>query len=97
MSNMKNAFSEESSKNESPCSNNSDCNKFNQMIHTMIDGEVSLADKAFFEKHADDCLHCLEHYGAEKGFVEEIRLKLNRECCPDSLLLSIKNKIKELR
>lgn len=86
-----------SGNNESPCSKGSDCSKFNKLIHSMIDGEISKTDIDFFEKHADDCVHCLEHYGAEKEFVREIKTKLARRCCPDSLLLKIKNKIEELK
>jgi mycothiol system anti-sigma-R factor len=94
---MGNVFSNMSNAKKSPCKNGTDCSKFNQLIHSMIDGEMNPSDKEFFEKHADDCVHCLEHYGAEKDFIAEIRAKLARRCCPDALLQSIKNKISQLK
>ena len=94
---MENSFSNMLNAQKSPCSHGEDCSKFNELVHSMIDGEMTSSDIEFFKKHADDCVHCLEHYGAEKEFVDEIRTKLARRCCPESLLDSIKNKIKELK
>ena len=64
---MGNVVSDLSNDQKSPCSNGSDCSKFNELIHSMIDGEMSSSDKVFFDKHSDDCVHCLEHYGAERN------------------------------
>ena len=94
---MEGVFSNKPNKNDSPCSAGGDCSKFNALIHSVIDGEVTTEDLKFFEKHRDDCIHCLEHYGAEKEFVDEIRAKLARHTCPDALLTSIKDKINELK
>ena len=94
---MESVFSDMSNANKSPCKDGTDCSKFNQLVHSMIDGEMDQSDKDFFNKHADDCVHCLEHYGAAKEFISEIRAKLARRCCPETLLESIKNKINQLK
>lgn len=73
----------------------SDCRKFLDVVQLILDDEASEEQIKFFRKHVDACKHCLETYNMEKSVAEAIKSKLQSRCCPDKLVQSIKQKIRE--
>ena len=70
-----------------------DCGQFVELMQLILDDEASDEQLKFFHDHMDDCRGCLSHYEGEKNMIDQIRLKLERKCCPDSLKSAILDKI----
>lgn len=76
-----------------PCN---DCEKAADMLHIVLDNEVSSEDLREFETHLSRCSKCKDAYEAEKNLLGTIKRKIDSKCCPEDLLSSIKEKIKNL-
>lgn len=73
----------------------SECREFIEVVQLILDDEASEKQVNFFKEHIDNCTHCLEHYNLEKSVADAIKSKLKAKCCPDDLIRSIKQKIRE--
>lgn len=71
-----------------------DCKKLMDDLHLYIDGEeLSEQKRREFKKHIDQCAPCFEKYDVEKSLLEAIRTKMDKKCCPDKVVNTIKEKI----
>ncbi len=73
-----------------------DCSQFLGVMQLILDDEATDEQLCFFKEHMDGCSGCWEHYNVEKSVIDEIRTKLTRKCCPDSLKSSILDKIQTI-
>lgn len=73
----------------------SDCSKVLSVLQLIIDDEATEDDQKFFKKHVNECEPCLEHYQVEKSLLEEIKAKIEKKECPEEIVKSIKEKLKE--
>ena len=73
-----------------------DCGQFLSVMQLILDDEASEEQLCFFKEHMLDCHGCLEYYNVEKSVIDEIRTKLERKCCPESLKKSILGKIQAI-
>jgi len=76
-----------------PCN---DCEKAVEMLHVVLDKEVSKEELQEFELHLSNCTKCTDKYEAEKNLLNTIKSKIDSKCCPEDLLSSVKEKIKKL-
>lgn len=73
-----------------------DCQKVGDMLHAVLDGEVSCDELEFFNQHLDNCSNCNGHVDKEKQLFKEIKTKLESRSCPQGLLDKVLSKIDEL-
>ena len=73
-----------------------DCSKFLETIQLILDDEATNEEVCFFKGHLDGCNGCFEHYNIEKSVIDEIRTKIERRCCPETLKTAILDKIQEM-
>lgn len=71
-----------------------DCSKFVDLMQLILDDEATNEQICFFKEHMDDCRGCLDYYEDEKNLIDQVRAKLERKCCPESLKSTILGKIK---
>lgn len=82
-------MSEENKGNQmrSNCENKEKCF---EMIQAVLDGSASDEEMKHFENSIDECLPCLENYQLEKSIKETLKAKLEKKCCPEKTVNSIK-------
>lgn len=71
----------------SNCENKEKCF---EMIQAVLDGSASEEEMKHFEKNIDECLPCIENYKLEKSIKETLKVKLEKKCCPEKTVSSIK-------
>ena len=79
--------------NPSEVKTSCDCGQFMGLMQLILDDEASPEQICFFKEHMSDCKGCWDYYNIEKSVIDEIRNKLERKCCPESLKSSILGKI----
>ena len=72
----------------------SDCPKFLENVTKFCDGSMSDDEKKAFLASIDDNCDCLEKLEIEKKYKEFLATKIERKCCSDKLLSSIRNAVK---
>lgn len=72
----------------------SDCHKTANILYSIIDGESTKEEELFFKAHVDECKPCLQHYKIEDSIIQAVKEKLSKKTCPESIVSSIKNQIK---
>ncbi len=70
------------------------CARFMQVLQLILDDEASKEDREFFKARIDNYSVCLEAYEIEKTLLVEIKSKLEKKCCPEQVVLAIKDKLK---
>jgi len=71
-----------------------DCEALMKQVMLMLDGEMSEQQEKEFMNNICNCTHCLESFHIEKSFKECICNGIKRKSIPDSVLNSIREKIK---
>lgn len=72
------------------CDHQTDCLK---MIQLLLDGEATEAQKEKFRLNMDMCMPCIKMYHLEKEIKDLLQGKMEKKCCPESLVESIKAKV----
>lgn len=69
------------------CENHEKCM---QMIQAVLDGSASEEELQHFKTNMDECLPCIDNYNLEKSIKETLQLKIEKKCCPEKTVASIK-------
>lgn len=73
------------------CDHQVDCQK---MIQLILDGEATEAQlKKFYTINLETCRPCIEMYHLEKEIKDLLQGRMEKKCCPGSIVDSIKAKI----
>jgi anti-sigma factor (TIGR02949 family) len=72
------------------CSHQADCLK---MIQLILDGEATEQQLAKLKVNLESCQPCIEMYHLEKEVKELLTKRMEKKCCPDQLVATIKSKI----
>ncbi len=75
---------------KSKCENHQNCMK---MIQAVLDGSATEEEMDHFKKNIDVCLPCIEFYELEKSVKNAMQQKVEKKCCPQSIIVDIKSKI----
>jgi anti-sigma factor (TIGR02949 family) len=92
---MQTSLPSSSSSNAKPemkehCSHRTDCLK---MIQLILDGEATEQQLARLKVNLESCQPCIEMYHLEKEVKELLTKRMEKKCCPDQLVATIKSKI----
>lgn len=72
------------------CSHSADCLK---MIQLILDGEATEQQLARVKANLESCKPCIEMYHLEKEVKELLTKRMEKRCCPDQLVATIKSRI----
>lgn len=72
------------------CENHEACLK---MIQAVLDGSASETEINHFKENLESCLPCIENYELEKSIKSSLQDKLEKKCCPNSIVNQLKVKI----
>lgn len=72
------------------CDHQADCLK---MIQLILDGEATEQQLARLKINLETCRPCIEMYHLEKEVKELLTKRMEKKCCPDQLVATIKSKI----
>lgn len=72
------------------CSHRADCLK---MIQLILDGEATDQQLAKVKANLESCRPCIEMYQLEKEVKELLTKRMEKRCCPDQLVATIKSRI----
>ncbi|AQG81433.1 hypothetical protein AWR27_20200 [Spirosoma montaniterrae] len=72
------------------CDHQADCLK---MIQLILDGEATEQQLARLRDNLETCQPCIRMYHLEKEIKELLTKKMEKRCCPDQLVATIKAKI----
>jgi hypothetical protein len=72
------------------CENHQKCMK---MIQAVLDGSASPEEVEHFKQNLDSCMPCIETYKLEKSVKEAMQAKVEKKCCPQSIIVDIRAKI----
>ncbi len=72
------------------CSHQADCLK---MIQLILDGEATEQQLAKLRVNLESCQPCIEMYHLEKEVKELLTKRMEKKCCPEQLVATIKARI----
>jgi len=72
-----------------------DCPKFLNNVARLIDGSMNKDEEKSFLASIDDHCDCLEKLEIEQHYKQFLASKIERKCCSEKLLSSIKAKCNE--
>lgn len=72
------------------CSHQVDCLK---MIQLILDGEATEQQLAKLQINLESCQPCIRMYHLEKEVKELLTKRMEKRCCPDELVATIKSRI----
>ncbi len=72
------------------CDHRADCLK---MIQLILDGEATDQQLARVKANLDSCKPCIEMYQLEKEVKELLTKRMEKRCCPEQLVATIKSRI----
>jgi anti-sigma factor (TIGR02949 family) len=72
------------------CGHQADCLK---MIQLILDGEATEQQLARLKVNLESCQPCIQMYHLEKEVKELLTKRIEKRCCPDNLVATIKAKI----
>ncbi|QJW92464.1 hypothetical protein HNV11_22970 [Spirosoma taeanense] len=72
------------------CSHQADCLK---MIQLIVDGEATEQQLAKLKANLESCKPCIEMYQLEKEVKELLAKRMEKKCCPEQLVATIKSRI----
>ncbi|HTH54559.1 MAG TPA: mycothiol system anti-sigma-R factor [Cyclobacteriaceae bacterium] len=64
-----------------------------EMLQTILDGEASAEQKAYFKQHMDGCMPCYKEYNVDMAIKELLKANCCGGNCPEGLAEQIKAKI----
>ncbi|UFH55232.1 hypothetical protein LN737_03585 [Spirosoma sp. KNUC1025] len=72
------------------CDHRADCLK---MIQLILDGEATEQQLAKLQANLESCKPCIEMYHLEKEVKELLTKRMEKRCCPEQLVATIKSRI----
>lgn len=69
------------------CENHERCM---QMIQAVLDGSATEDEVEHFKDSMSECLPCIEGYHLEKSIKDALHAKVEKKCCPQSIVNKIK-------
>nr|WP_245859625.1 MULTISPECIES: hypothetical protein [unclassified Spirosoma] len=72
------------------CSHRADCLKLIQLI---LDGEATEQQLARAKANLESCKPCIQMYQLEKEVKELLTKRIEKRCCPEQLVATIKSRI----
>ena len=72
------------------CENQQKCMK---MIQAVLDGSASAEEIEHFKQNMEECMPCIETYRLEKSVKEAMQAKVEKKCCPQSIIVDIRAKV----
>ena len=72
------------------CENQQKCMK---MIQAVLDGSATAEEVEHFKQNMEACMPCIETYKLEKSMKEAMQMKVEKKCCPQSIIVDIRAKI----
>jgi mycothiol system anti-sigma-R factor len=72
------------------CSHQADCLK---MIQLILDGEATEQQLAKLKINLESCQPCIRMYHLEKEVKELLTKRMEKRCCPEELVATIKSRI----
>jgi mycothiol system anti-sigma-R factor len=72
------------------CDHSADCLK---MIQLLLDGEATDQQVERFKNNLETCRPCIEMYHLEKEIRQLLQGRMEKRCCPDTLVQSIKARL----
>ncbi|WP_254448695.1 hypothetical protein [Spirosoma rhododendri] len=63
------------------------------MIQLIVDGEATEQQLARLKDNLETCRPCIEMYHLEREVKELLTKRMEKKCCPDQLIATIKSKI----
>ena len=72
------------------CDHQADCLK---MIQLILDGEATEQQLAKLKINLETCQPCIQMYHLEKEVKELLAKRMEKKCCPDQLVATIKSRI----
>jgi anti-sigma factor (TIGR02949 family) len=72
------------------CNHQADCLK---MIQLILDGEATEQQLAKLKINLESCQPCIRMYHLEKEVKELLTKRMEKRCCPEELVATIKSKI----
>ena len=72
------------------CNHQADCLK---MIQLILDGEATEQQLAKLKINLETCQPCIQMYHLEKEVKELLTKRMEKRCCPDELVATIKSRI----
>lgn len=72
------------------CSHQADCLK---MIQLILDGEATEQQLAKLKINLESCQPCIQMYHLEREVKELLTKRMEKRCCPDELVATIKSRI----
>jgi anti-sigma factor (TIGR02949 family) len=72
------------------CNHQVDCLK---MIQLILDGEATEQQLAKLQVNLESCQPCIRMYHLEKEVKELLTKRIEKRCCPDELVATIKSRI----
>ena len=72
------------------CDHQADCLK---MIQLILDGEATEQQLAKLQINLETCQPCIQMYHLEKEVKELLTKRMEKRCCPDELVATIKSRI----
>ena len=72
------------------CNHRTDCLK---MIQLILDGEATEQQLARLQVNLESCKPCIEMYHLEKEVKELLAKRMEKRCCPEKLVATIKSRI----
>ena len=70
------------------------CGECVKSLQLVVDGEATKEQEDYLMNHLHDCLPCYNYYEVEKSVKKLIQSKIEKKCCPDSVIESIREKLK---
>ena len=72
------------------CGHRADCLK---MIQLILDGEATEQQLARVKANLESCKPCIEMYHLEQEVKELLTKRIEKRCCPEQLVATIKSRI----
>ncbi|GAB4002063.1 hypothetical protein GCM10028807_59850 [Spirosoma daeguense] len=64
------------------------------MIQLIVDGEATEEQLARVKANLESCKPCIQMYHLEKEVKELLTKRIEKRCCPDQLVATIKSRIR---
>ncbi len=80
----------EADKLKHSCENHQKCM---EMIQAVLDGSATADEMEHFKTNMSECMPCIEGYELENSIKEALKMKVEKKCCPQSVVHKIKSNL----
>jgi anti-sigma factor (TIGR02949 family) len=71
------------------------CGECLKSLQLIVDGEATQEQEVYLMSHLDECLLCYNYYEMEKSVKKLLRNKIEKKACPESIIESIREKLRK--